>query len=101
MILKSSKTIKKETKTRKERFFIINIIKGHKVTDLTRPNELGTTMSKVAIRSPGRRLLWKRLRAPSYNTAEDAQLRNTVFFKERTQCIQDGYQQHSGKTWTR
>jgi hypothetical protein len=84
MILKSSQTIKKETTTRKERFFIINIIKGHKVIYLTRPNELGTMTSKVATRSSGRTQLWKRLRAPSYNTTEDNRLGNTVFFKGRT-----------------
>jgi hypothetical protein len=54
MILKSTQTTKKKTTTEKERFFITNILKGHKVTDLTRPNELGTTTSKVATRSPGR-----------------------------------------------
>jgi hypothetical protein len=54
MILKSIQTTKKETTTEKERYFIKNIIKGHKVTDLTRPNELGTTTSKVATRSLGR-----------------------------------------------
>jgi hypothetical protein len=55
MILKSSQTTKKKkTTTRKERFFITNIIKRHKVIDLTRPNELGTTTSKVATRSPER-----------------------------------------------
>jgi hypothetical protein len=59
MILKSSQTIKKETTTRKEIVFITNIVKGHKVTDLTRPNELGTMTSKVATRSPGRTQLWK------------------------------------------
>jgi hypothetical protein len=46
--------MKKETETEKERFFIINIIKGHKVIDFTRPNELSTTTSKVATRSLGR-----------------------------------------------
>jgi hypothetical protein len=101
MILKSTQTIKKKTTTEKERFFITNIIKWHKVTDFTRPNELGTTMSKVATRSTGRTWLWKRLRALSYNTAKDNQLGYTVFFKGRTQCIQDGYQQHSGMTQTR
>jgi hypothetical protein len=45
---------KKEIATKKERFFITNIIKGHRVTDLTRPNELGTTTSKVVTRSPSR-----------------------------------------------
>jgi hypothetical protein len=54
MILKSSQTTKKEISTRKEKKIITNIIKGHKVTDLTRPNELGTTTSKVTTRSPGR-----------------------------------------------
>jgi hypothetical protein len=82
MILQSIQTTKKETTTGKERFFITNIIKGHKVTDLTRPNELGTTTSKVATRSPSRTRLLKRLRAPSYNTAEDTQLRNTVSSKK-------------------
>jgi hypothetical protein len=59
MILKSTQTIKKETTTEKERFFITNIIKEHKVIDLIRPNELSTTTSKVATRSPGRTQLWK------------------------------------------
>jgi hypothetical protein len=54
IILKSSQTTKKEIATGKERFFITNIIKGHKVIDLTRPNELGTPMSVVATRSLGR-----------------------------------------------
>jgi hypothetical protein len=54
MILKSSQTTKKETTTVNERFFITNIVRGHKVTDLTRPNELGTMMSNVATRSLGR-----------------------------------------------
>jgi hypothetical protein len=101
MILKSTQTTKKETPTKKERFFLTNIIKGHKVTDLTRPNELGTTTSKAATKSPSRTRLWKRLRAPSHNTTEDNQLGYTIFFKRRTQCIQDGYQQHSGTTRTR
>jgi hypothetical protein len=92
MILKSTQTTKKETTTEKERFFITKIINGHKVIDLTRPNELGTMTSKVATKSPGRTQLLKRLRAPSHNTAEDNQLGYTVFFKERTQCIQDRYQ---------
>jgi hypothetical protein len=87
MIHKSSQTTQKETTTGKERFFITNIVKGHKVTDLTRPNELGTTTSNVATKSPHRTRLWKRLCAPSYNTAEDTQLGNTIFFKGRTQCI--------------
>jgi hypothetical protein len=49
MILKST-----QATTEKERFFITNIIKGHKVIDLTRPNELGTTTSKLATKSLGR-----------------------------------------------
>jgi hypothetical protein len=113
IILKSTQTTKKEIAIKKERFFITNITKGHKLTDLTRPNVLGkltdltrpnvlgTTMSKVATKSPGRTRLWKRLRAPSHNTVENNQLRYTVVFKGRTQCIQDGYQQHSGTTRTR
>jgi hypothetical protein len=59
MVLKSTQTTKKKTTTEKARFFITNIIKGHKVTDLTRPNKLGTTMSKVVTKSPGRTRLWK------------------------------------------
>jgi hypothetical protein len=31
-----------------------NDFKRYNITELTRPNELGTTTSKVAIRSPGR-----------------------------------------------
>jgi hypothetical protein len=38
----------------KERLFITNIIKGHKITDLTRPNELNTMMSKAATKSTDR-----------------------------------------------
>jgi hypothetical protein len=46
---------KRRQQLRKKDFFIItNIIKGHKATDLTRPNELGTTTSKVATKRPGR-----------------------------------------------
>jgi hypothetical protein len=87
--------------TEKERLFIINTIKGHKVTDLTRPNELSTMMSTAETKSTCRTQLWKRPHAPSYNTAEDNQLGYTVVFKGRTQRIQDGYQQHSETTWTR
>jgi hypothetical protein len=54
MILKSTQTTKKETTTKKERFFITNIFKGHKVTNLAKPNELGTMTSKLSIRSPER-----------------------------------------------
>jgi hypothetical protein len=38
----------------KRSFSIINIFKRYKITDLTRPNELGTTTNKVATRSPER-----------------------------------------------
>jgi hypothetical protein len=40
-------------------FTITNILKGYKVIDLTRPNELSTTMNKVATKSPERTRLWK------------------------------------------
>ena len=33
-------------------FFITNDVKKYKITHLTRPNELGTTTSKVAQRNP-------------------------------------------------
>jgi hypothetical protein len=59
MTLKSTQTTKKKIATEKERFFITNIIKWHKVTDLTRHNELGTTTSKVATKSLDRTQLWK------------------------------------------
>jgi hypothetical protein len=100
-MLKSTQTTKKESATKKERLFITNIIEGHKIADLTRPNELGTMTSNAATKSTERTRLWKRLRAPSHNTTEDNQLGYTVFFKGRTQCIQDGYQQHSGTTQTK
>jgi hypothetical protein len=54
IILKSTQITRKDTTTEKERFFTTNIVKGHKVIDLTRPNKLGTTTSKVATRSLGR-----------------------------------------------
>jgi hypothetical protein len=54
MILKSTQTTKKEIATEKERFFITNIIKEYNITNLTRPNELGTTTSKVATKGPGK-----------------------------------------------
>jgi hypothetical protein len=54
MILKSTQTTKKETTTEKERFFVTNIIKRHKVTNLKRLNELGTKTSKVATKSADR-----------------------------------------------
>jgi hypothetical protein len=100
-LLKSTQTTKKETSTEKERLFITNIIKGHKITDLTRPNELGTMTSNAATKSIERTWLWKLLHAPSHNTAEDNQLGYTIFFKGRMQCIQDGYQQHSRTTQTK
>jgi hypothetical protein len=58
-------------------------------------------MSKAATKSPGRTQSWKWLRTPSHNTVEDNQLGYIVFIKWRTQCIQDGYQQHSGTTRTK
>jgi hypothetical protein len=91
---------KKGDRNREGKIFY-NIIKGHKVTDLTRPNELGTTTSKVATKILNRTQLWKQLRAPSHNTAEDNQPRYSVVFRGRTQYIQDGYQQHNGTTRTR
>jgi hypothetical protein len=100
-MLKSTQITKKETTTEKERLFITNIIKGHKIIDLTGPNKLRTTTSKTATKNTGKTRLWKRLRAPSHNTAENNQLGYTVFFKGRTQCIQDEYQQHSRTTRTR
>jgi hypothetical protein len=58
-------------------------------------------MNKVATKSPERTRLWKWLRTPSCYMAEHTLLGYTVFFKGRAQCIQDGYQQHSGTTRTR
>jgi hypothetical protein len=83
IILKSTQTTKKETTTEKERFFYYKYHQREKVTDLIRPNELYTTTTKAATKSPGRTQLWKRLRAPSHNTTEDNQLGYTVFFKGR------------------
>jgi hypothetical protein len=68
----------------RERFFYYNIVKGHKVTNLARPNELGTTMIMVATKSADRTWLQKWLRAPSHNTAKDNQPGYTVVFKGRT-----------------
>jgi hypothetical protein len=90
-MLKNNQTTKRRQQRRKKDFFITNIIKGHKITDLTRPNELSTMMSKATTKSTGKTRLWKRPRAPNYNTTEDNQLGYTVVFKGRTQCIQDGY----------
>ena len=45
--------------TKKARiFFITNEIKKYKITYLTRPDELGTTTSKVAKRNPDTARLW-------------------------------------------
>ena len=45
--------------TKKARiFFITNEIKKYKITHLTRPNELGTTTSKVAKRNLDTARLW-------------------------------------------
>jgi hypothetical protein len=100
-MLRSSQTTKRRYQRRKKHFLLQIPTKGHKVPDLTRPNELSTTTSKAATKSTDRTRLWKRPRAPSYNTTEDNQLRYTVVFKGRTQYIQDGYQQHSGTIRTR
>jgi heme oxygenase len=54
MILKSTQTIKMRQQLRKKDFLLQISSKGIKVIDLTRPNELGTTMSKVATKSLGR-----------------------------------------------
>jgi hypothetical protein len=43
----------------KERLFITNTNKGHKVTDLTRPNELSTTTSKATTKNTDKTQLWK------------------------------------------
>jgi hypothetical protein len=52
MILKSTQTNKKgEYNSESKIFSITNIFKGYKMIDLTRPNELGTKMNKVATRS--------------------------------------------------
>jgi hypothetical protein len=45
---------KEEIAMEKERLFITNIIKGHKIIDLTRPNELNTMTSKVATKNTGK-----------------------------------------------
>jgi hypothetical protein len=44
-LLKSTQKTKKGDNNGERKIFITNIIKGHKITDLTRPNELGTTTS--------------------------------------------------------
>jgi hypothetical protein len=46
-MFKSNQTTKRRQQQRKKDF-ITNIIKGHKIIDLTRPNELSTTTSKAA-----------------------------------------------------
>jgi hypothetical protein len=46
-MFKSNQTTKRRQQRRKKDF-ITNIIKGHKIIDLTRPNELSTTTSKAA-----------------------------------------------------
>jgi t-SNARE complex subunit (syntaxin) len=52
-IQKNSKKTQKIT-FRQKIIFIINAFERYKITDLTRPNELITTMNKVAMRSPER-----------------------------------------------
>jgi hypothetical protein len=52
MIIKSTQISKKEDNSENNIFSITNIFKGYKITDLTRPNELGTMTNKVATRNP-------------------------------------------------
>jgi hypothetical protein len=58
-MLRSDQNNKETIPTEKERLFITNTIKGHKVTDLTRPNELSTTTIKAATKGTSRTRLWK------------------------------------------
>ena len=46
------------TTQKKRLFFITNDFKKYKITHLTRPNKLGTVVSKVAKRSPDTTRLW-------------------------------------------
>jgi hypothetical protein len=102
MTLKSTQTDKKGDYNLESKIFsITNIFKRYKITDLTRPNELGTTTNKVATKSTERTRLWKRLRAPSCYSAEHTLLDYTIFFKGGAQCIQDWCQRHNMTTWTR
>jgi hypothetical protein len=101
MILKNTQISKKGDNLENKILSITNIFKGCKITDLTRPNELDTTTNKVSMRSPERTRLWKWLRTPSCYAAEHTLLDHTIFFKGKTQCIQDWCQWHSMTTWTR
>jgi hypothetical protein len=52
MVFKSIQTNKKgDNNSENKNFSITNIFKIYKITDLTRPNKLGTTMNKIATRS--------------------------------------------------
>jgi hypothetical protein len=102
MKLNSNQTSKKgDNNSESEIFSITNIFKRYKITYLTRPNEFGTMMNKLATRSTERTQLWKRLRAPSRYSAEHTLLSYIVFFKEGAQCIQDWCQWHNVTTRTR
>jgi hypothetical protein len=60
MILKSTQTSKKGDNNSENKIFsITNIFKRYKIIDFTRPNELNTTMNKVATMTIERTRLWK------------------------------------------
>jgi hypothetical protein len=53
LLIKSTQISKKGDNNSENKIFsITNIFKGYKITDITRPNELGTTTNKVATRNP-------------------------------------------------
>ena len=58
--LKNNQDISKKDNDNSEDkiLFIINSFKNYKITHLTRPNELSTTMSKIAKRNPDTTRLW-------------------------------------------
>ena len=59
LINNQDNTAGKSMTTQKTRlFFVTNGFKNYKITHITRPNELGTTTSKVAKRSPDTTRLW-------------------------------------------
>jgi len=59
LINNQDNTTGKRMITQKTRLsFITNGFKNYKITHITRPNELGTTTSKVAKRSPDTTRLW-------------------------------------------
>jgi hypothetical protein len=60
MILNSTQTSKKGDNNSESKIFsITNIFKRYKITDLTGPNEFGTTTNKVATKSTEIARLWK------------------------------------------